>query len=118
MNTEQLTKTTLIGGALAAVAASACCLGPLVVLSLGIGGAWISGLTLLEPLRPVFIALALGCMVLAYREIYRSPAEQDCQPGSSCTIRETRPRYRVLFWMVSSLVVVALAYPFVMALLA
>ena len=32
----------LAAGDLAAILASACCLGPLVLLSLGIGGAWIA----------------------------------------------------------------------------
>lgn len=117
MNTEKLTKTTLIGGALAAIAASACCLGPLVLVSLGIGGAWISNLTLLDPFRPVFIALALACMALAYRKIYRSPAAANCQPGSLCTMPQTSTRYRALFWMVSSLVLVALVYPYIVPLL-
>lgn len=117
MNTEKLTKTTLIGGALAAIAASACCLGPLVLVSLGIGGAWISNLTLLDPFRPVFIALALACMALAYRKIYRGPAAEDCQPGSLCAMPQSNPRYRALFWMVSSLVLVALVYPYLLPLL-
>jgi len=117
MNTEKLTKTTLIGGALAAIAASACCLGPLVLVSLGIGGAWISNLTLLEPFRPVFIALALACMVLAYRKIYRAPAAEDCQPGTLCAMPQTNKRYRSMFWVVSMLVLVALVYPYFVPLL-
>jgi mercuric ion transport protein len=117
MNTEKLTKTTLVGGALAAIAASACCLGPLILVSLGIGGAWVSNLTLLDPFRPVFIALALACMALAYLKIYRGPAADECQPGSLCAMPQTNPRYRVMFWIVSSLVLVALAYPYVLPLL-
>ncbi|HEX9171484.1 MAG TPA: mercuric ion transporter MerT [Telluria sp.] len=112
MNTENLTKTTLVGGALAAIAASACCLGPLVLVSLGIGGAWISNLTLLEPFRPAFIALALACMALAYRKIYRAPAVENCQPGTLCAMPETNKRYRSMFWIVSMLVLVALVYPY------
>jgi mercuric ion transport protein len=117
MNTEKLTRTTLIGGALAAIAASACCLGPLLLVTLGIGGAWVSNLTFLDPFRPVFIALALACMALAYRKIYFGPTAAECQPGSLCAMPQTKPRYRVLFWMVSSLVLVALAYPYVLPLL-
>src|ERR1700746_2162387 len=51
------TKTTLIGGVLAGIGASACCVGPLLLLSMGIGGAWIAHLTALEPYRPLFIVL-------------------------------------------------------------
>ncbi|WP_342634038.1 mercuric transporter MerT family protein [Mesorhizobium waimense] len=37
------------GGLLGALAASSCCIVPLVLFSLGIGGAWISNLTALAP---------------------------------------------------------------------
>lgn len=117
METNKLTKTTLVGGALAALAASACCLGPLVLVSLGVGGAWISNLTMLEPFRPIFIGIALLCMVLAYRKIYRGPVADDCAPGSVCAMPQANTRYRVLFWGVSLLVLVALAYPYFVLLL-
>ena len=112
MENDKLAKTTLIGGALAAVAASACCLGPLILVSVGISGAWISNLTALEPLRPLFIGLALACMGLAYRKIYRGPAAADCVSGSLCSLPQTNARYRAMFWVVSILVLIALAYPY------
>ena len=40
---------TLITGGFAGILASACCVGPLVLVSLGLGGAWVSTLTVLEP---------------------------------------------------------------------
>jgi mercuric ion transport protein len=116
MKQDKVTKTTLIGGALAAIAASACCLGPLVLVSLGISGAWISNLTMLEPFRPVFIALALLCMGMAYRKIYRASPPQTCAPGTLCALPETNWRYRLVFWGVSLLVIVALAYPYLITL--
>ena len=61
----------LAAGGLAATLASACCLGPLVLLSLGIGGAWIANLTALEPYRPLFIGLALLALFFAGRRIFR-----------------------------------------------
>lgn len=39
---------------MAAIGASVCCVAPLVLLSLGIGGAWVSTLTAMEPVRPFF----------------------------------------------------------------
>lgn len=117
MTNDKLAKTTLVGGILPALAASACCLGPLVLVSLGIGGAWISNLTLLDPYRPYFIVAALVCMGLAYREIYRGPAAADCAPGSLCALPQTNLRYRVMVWIMSALVLVALAYPYLVTLL-
>lgn len=117
MEQDNVTKTTLIGGAIAAIAASACCLGPLILVSLGIGGAWISNLTLLEPFQPVFVAVALLCMGLAYRKIYRRGPAETCTPGTACSSPETNTGYRLLFWSISALVIVALAYPYLFTLL-
>lgn len=52
-------------GGLAAVLASTCCLGPLVLVTLGFSGAWIGNLTALEPYRPIFIGVALVALFLA-----------------------------------------------------
>ena len=51
-----------VGGILGALAASSCCIVPLILFSLGIGGAWIGNLTVLEPYRPIFIGAALVAM--------------------------------------------------------
>ncbi|MDD5412690.1 MAG: mercuric transporter MerT family protein, partial [Methylobacter sp.] len=41
-----------IGAVLAAIGASVCCVGPLLLVSFGIGGAWMSALTSMETVRP------------------------------------------------------------------
>ena len=46
------------GGVVGAFLASACCIGPLVLLTLGISGAWIGNLTALEPYKPIFAVIA------------------------------------------------------------
>jgi mercuric ion transport protein len=98
-------------GGLAAILASACCLGPLVLVVLGLSGAWIGNLTLLEPYRPFFIAGALVALFFAARQIFR-PA-QACEPGEVCAVPQTRRVYKILFVIASALVVVALVYPYV-----
>jgi mercuric ion transport protein len=118
MHNDNVTKTTLAGGAIAAIVASACCLGPLILVSLGIGGAWISNLTLLEPFRPVFVGSALVCMALANKKIYRGPGPEECVPGSLCSVPKTNQVYRTMFWMVSILVLIALTYPYFVTFLA
>ncbi|NWF44932.1 mercuric ion transporter MerT [Hydrogenophaga sp. D2P1] len=100
----------LVSGGLAAGLASACCLGPLVLVSVGLGGAWIANLTALEPYRPVFITVALGALVLAYRRVYR-PVEQ-CRPGEVCAVPAVRRGYRIVFWVVVVLVAIALGFPY------
>jgi len=100
---------TLLVGGLAAILASTCCLGPLVLVALGLSGAWIGNLTLLEPYRPFFIAGALVALFFAGRRIFR-PAKA-CQPGEVCALPRTRLIYKIVFAIVSVLVFVALIYP-------
>jgi mercuric ion transport protein len=64
-------RLTAIGGILGAVAASSCCIAPLVLFSLGIGGAWIGNLTALAPYQPYFIAATLACLGYGYWLVYR-----------------------------------------------
>ncbi len=99
-------KGSLLAGLLAGLGASACCLGPLLLLSLGISGSWISGLSALEPLRPLFIGISLLFLFLAYRRLYRVPA---CAPDAPCS--SDLRRQRRLFWLASVLVVLLIAFP-------
>ncbi len=101
----------LLVGGLAAILASTCCLGPLVLVALGLSGAWIGNLTLLEPYRPLFIAGSLVALFFAGQRIFR-PAHA-CQPGEACAIPRTGRVYKILFGIVSALVLIALVYPYV-----
>ncbi len=104
----------LLVGGLAAILASTCCLGPLVLVALGLSGAWIGNLTRLEPYRPFFIAGALVALFFAGRHIFR-PA-QTCNPGEVCAVPRTRRIYKVLFVAVCVLVVIAMVFPYVVKL--
>ena len=102
-------RAPLLAGALAALLASTCCLGPLVLLGLGISGAWIANLAALEPWQPLFIAVAVSSLVLAARRIWRrAPA---CEPGEVCAVPRVKRGYRLLFGGVVLLVLLALAFP-------
>lgn len=109
---DDLGKATLAGGLIAAIIASACCLGPLVLVTIGVSGAWISNLTLLVPYRPLFIGVALVLMALAWRRIYRAPTRAQCEPGTVCALPQANRAYRIIFWMVSALVLLALGFPY------
>ena len=104
----------LLTGGLAAILASTCCLGPLVLITLGFSGAWIGNLTALEPYRPIFIGAALVALLFAWRRIFR-PARA-CAPDDVCAVPQVRTAYKVIFWIVSALVLIALAFPYVMPL--
>jgi len=102
----------LIGGVIAAIAASLCCIGPLVLVMLGIGGAWVSKLSVMEPFRPYALGLAIIFLFFAWKKIYRAPATV-CTPGSLCAMPHTNRVYKVLFWSVAALIVLALASPYI-----
>lgn len=103
---------TLVVGGLSAILASTCCLGPLVLITLGFSGAWIANLTVLEPYRPIFIGAALLAIFLAARSIWR-PATA-CAPGEACAMPNVKITYKLLFWIVAALALVALVFPYVM----
>lgn len=107
-------RSALLVGALAAILASTCCLGPLLLVTLGVSGAWIANLSALEPYRPLFIGAALAALFFAWRRIFR-PA-QVCRPGEVCAIPQVRVAYKLLFWIVAALVLLALGFPYVLPL--
>jgi len=108
------TKTALVGGVLAGIGASACCVGPLLLLSVGIGGAWIAHLTALEPFRPLFIVLTLVFLGLAFRRLYLAP--QTCSIGDSCAADRSRNVQRLLFWLFALIAIAFVASPWFLPL--
>jgi len=60
------------GGLIGALAASSCCILPLVLFSLGVSGAWIGNFTQLAPYQPYFIAVTVVVLGAGYWLVYRS----------------------------------------------
>ncbi len=109
---ETTVKGALAGGVLAAIGASLCCLGPLVLVGLGLGGAWMAQLSALEPYRPLFLGVAVIALALAYRQLYRLRVEETCAPGAVCAAPRAQRLYKGLFWAVAVLVVLAGVSPY------
>jgi len=93
----------------AAIGASACCAGPLILVILGVGGAWGSRLIALEPLRPYFVALALIFFGFAFYRLYRS--QEACASEKVCAVPAVHRRQRIIFWIVSALAAALMAFP-------
>jgi len=106
---QMTTKGALFAGVMAALGASVCCLGPLVLLALGVGGAWVGNLTMMEPYRPIFVGVTLLFLGLAFRNLYRAP--RVCAPGKSCDAPQSLKRQRFTFWSVTVLLLGLLAVP-------
>jgi mercuric ion transport protein len=71
------------GGMLGSLAASSCCILPLVLFSLGVSGAWIEKFTRLAPYQPYFIAATLLFLGYGYWLVYRS-GTRACAEGEAC----------------------------------
>lgn len=94
----QTTTKQLWASVFAAMAGSLCCFAPLVLIALGISGAWIGHLTALEPHRPVSIGVMLVFLGLAFRQLYIVPAR--CSQGEACANPRLQRRQRQVLWTV------------------
>ena len=99
------------GGILGAIAATSCCIVPLVLFTLGIGGAWIGDLTALAPYQPIFIAATLIFLGTGYYLVYR-------RRGAACADGKCRARLlprrgvKLALWAATALVASAIAFPY------
>ncbi|HFE44679.1 MAG TPA: mercury transporter MerT [Nannocystis exedens] len=93
---ERRTLAAAIG---AAVAASICCLGPIVLIGFGASGAWMSRLSLLEPIRPLLILMTGGFLGYSFAKVYAESANlQSCEPGSLCADPRTTTMNKFALW--------------------
>jgi mercuric ion transport protein len=100
----------LAAGGLAAILASTCCLGPLILVMLGFTGAWIGSLSVLEPYRPLFLGVALVTLGLAAWRIFRPV--QVCEADGTCSTPRSRRIQKIFFAAVAVLALVAFAFPY------
>lgn len=86
------------GGIVGALLASVCCVVPLLLVTLGVSGAWISTLTGLEPLKPYIAALTLGLIGGGFWYVYaRTPPA--CIDGSYCARPQSSRLTKTALWI-------------------
>lgn len=101
----------LSAGALgSAIAASICCLGPLILAILGLGGGAL--LLKFEPFRPLLLVATALFLGGAFYLAYRRPGPEDCEPGSVCARPSSRKGQRIALWIVTVIVLLAAAFPY------
>jgi len=116
--TSQAARQRLVvaGGLLGSFAASSCCIIPLVLFSLGAGGAWIGKLTALAPYQPIFVTFTLAFLSYGYWLVYRRP-KAVCAEGDACAHPLPRQSLKLGLWVATLIVAAALAFPFVAPIL-
>lgn len=77
MKTEKTSKNAAYTGLFAAVAASSCCIPPVIALIAGVGGS-ASALSWMEPFRPYLIGLAIVAIGYAWYNYLKPKNADDC----------------------------------------
>lgn len=97
----------LAGSVLSSVLASACCIGPVVFVLLGVSGA--AAALRFEPFRPYLLTVTYGLLVGGFYLTYR-PA-QECATGAPCEMPGASRTAKALLWLSTVAVIVVSAFP-------
>ena len=116
MNPPAPESASMAAGLASALGASACCVLPLALVSVGLGGAWIAQLRALERFAPVFMVLAVTAFAYAFYRLYLRPAP--CAPDTACATPPTRRRQRIAFWATLVMAKLLILFPILYASLA
>ncbi len=92
-----------------AVAASICCIGPVVAVTVG-ANALTAVAVRFEPVRPVFLTLTVALLGFAFSRVYR-PSPAACPADSTCPPTANR-RAKLLVWLAAVVVLVLIAFPY------
>ena len=104
------------GGIFGALAASSCCIVPLVLFGLGIGGAWIGNLTALAPYKPFFVAGTTGVLGYGFYRVYWKP-RRACADAAACARPIPSRIVQLALWIATVIVVSAFAFDYIAPLL-
>lgn len=95
------------GSLLAAILASSCCIGPLLLVTLGVSGAWIGNLTALEAYQPVFVLITVAFLAIGFWQVYFKP-KQACSVGANCARPLSGHLVKAVLWTATVLVALAM----------
>ena len=95
-------------GVLGAIFASSCCVVPLVLVTMGVSGAWIGTLSALAPYQGYVAAFTLGVLGLGFWRVYGAKVEI-CADGSYCGSPAANRLTKIALWCALALVGSALS---------
>jgi mercuric ion transport protein len=94
------------GSVIGAVLASACCVVPLALVTLGVSGAWIGNLTALEPFKPYVAVATIAVIGLGFWHVYFRP-KPDCKDGTYCARPESSRLTTAALWAGTAVILLA-----------
>jgi mercuric ion transport protein len=109
---QSFTKAGLAASVMTAVAASICCIGPIVAAFLGFTS--FAALVKYEPLRPLFTAITVAFLAGALYLAYRQRPKETCEPGSICATHgatKVQKINRIVLWAITAIVLIVLTFP-------
>jgi mercuric ion transport protein len=93
------------GGILGAILASTCCIVPLLLVTIGVSGAWIGNLTALAPYSIYFTTAALAFVGLGFWHVYFRKSA-DCADGTYCARPASRRTTKIALWAAALILLV------------
>jgi mercuric ion transport protein len=105
-----------VGSILGSLAASSCCIVPLILFSLGIGGAWIGNLTTLASYKPLFLAGTGGMLGYGFYLVYWARG-QACANNAACARPIPSRIVQLALWIAIFIAVSAFAFDYIAPLL-
>ncbi|HXH07997.1 MAG TPA: mercuric transporter MerT family protein [Vicinamibacterales bacterium] len=97
----------IVGAIAAAVGASICCIGPVVLSALG-AGTLSAAAARFGVYRPILLALTAGLLGVAFYATYRGAG---CGPDGSCPPGSRRAR-TIALWIATILVLLLVGFPY------
>ena len=91
-----------------AVAASVCCIGPVVAVTVG-ASAITAVAVRFEPFRPAFLTVTVALLGFAFYRVYR-PATEICATNSACPPANRRAKRMV--WFAAVVVLLFITFPY------
>ncbi len=109
MKTEKTSRSAAFTGLFAAIAASSCCIPPVIALIAGIGGS-ASSLSWMEPFRPYLIGLAVIAIGYAWYYYLKPKKADDC----GCDIDEKPKWFQSKGFLIgiTLFAVISIAFPY------
>lgn len=91
-------RIALGGAVVAAIAASLCCIGPLLFVVLGVGA--FGAATAFETARPYLLGAAALLLAFGFYRTYFRP-DTTCAPGEACATKPVNRASRIALWITS-----------------